>query len=68
MKKQRELYMLAKRIQSDEKYKNVYLDVYAANPMENFVRDAILVLPGGSQNYNSILHTKCRLCRNRHDR
>ncbi len=39
--------MLTKRIQLDEKYENVYLDVYVADPMENFVRDAILILPGG---------------------
>lgn len=39
--------MLTKRIQLDEKFENVYLDVYVANPTENFVRDAILVIPGG---------------------
>ena len=39
--------MLTKRIQLDEQFENVYLDVYVANPMESFVRDAILVLPGG---------------------
>ena len=39
--------MLTKRIQLDEKYENVYLDIYVANPMDHFVRDAILILPGG---------------------
>lgn len=39
--------MLTKRIILDEKFDNVYLDVYVANPTQNFVRDAILVIPGG---------------------
>lgn len=39
--------MIFKRIQLDEKYDNVYLDVYVADKTENFTRNAILVIPGG---------------------
>lgn len=39
--------MLTKRIYLDEQFDNVYLDVYVAKPMDHFVRDAILILPGG---------------------
>lgn len=39
--------MIFKRIQLDEKYDNVFLDVYVADKTENYTRDAILVIPGG---------------------
>ncbi len=39
--------MIFKRIQLDEKYDNVFLDVYVADKTENFTRNAILVIPGG---------------------
>ena len=39
--------MLHKRIILDEKYENVYLDVYVADKTECFTRNAILVIPGG---------------------
>ena len=39
--------MIFKRIQLDEKYNNVFLDVYVADKTENFTRNAILVIPGG---------------------
>ena len=39
--------MIFKRIPLDEKYDNVFLDAYMADPTENFTRNAILVIPGG---------------------
>ncbi len=39
--------MLTKRVCLDEKFDNVYLDVYVANETEHFTHDAILVIPGG---------------------
>lgn len=39
--------MIFKRIPLDEKYDNVFLDVYVADKTENFTRNAILVIPGG---------------------
>lgn len=39
--------MIFKRIPLDEKFDNVYLDVYVADQTENFTRNAILVIPGG---------------------
>ncbi len=39
--------MIFKRIPLDEKYDNVYLDAYVADPAEIYTRKAILVIPGG---------------------
>lgn len=39
--------MIFKRIALDKKFDNVYLDVYIADPTDNFTRNAILVIPGG---------------------
>lgn len=39
--------MIHKRIILDEKYDNVFLDVYVADKIEGFTRNAILVIPGG---------------------
>ena len=39
--------MICKRIPLDGDNENVYLDVYAADPVPQFTRKAILVIPGG---------------------
>ncbi len=39
--------MIFKRIPLDEKFDNVYLDAYIADPTANYTRKAILVIPGG---------------------
>jgi len=39
--------MICKRVYLIPDEKEVYLDVYAANPVEGFTRRAILVIPGG---------------------
>lgn len=39
--------MICKRVQLDEEDENVYLEVYAADKVGDFVRNAILVIPGG---------------------
>ncbi|MBR5518754.1 MAG: alpha/beta hydrolase [Clostridia bacterium] len=39
--------MIIKRIPLDKEFDNVYLDVYIADPTDNFTRKAILVIPGG---------------------
>lgn len=39
--------MIYERISLDESNSNIYLDVYAADPVGDFKRNALLVLPGG---------------------
>ncbi len=39
--------MIYKKIQLDEKDKDIYLEAYVAEPVGDFVRKAILVIPGG---------------------
>ena len=39
--------MLYKKVQLDEKDENVYLEVYVADALASFTRNAILVIPGG---------------------
>ena len=39
--------MIYKRIYLEENNQDVYLDMYAANPIKDFTRKAILVIPGG---------------------
>ena len=39
--------MIHKKIMLDENDKDIYLDVYAADHISDFVRNAILVIPGG---------------------
>lgn len=39
--------MIIKRIQLDKNDENVYLDAYISDTVGNFVRNAILVIPGG---------------------
>ena len=45
--------MICKRVNFEGEGKNVYLDVYVANPLENAKRKAILVIPGGGYNFVS---------------
>ena len=45
--------MIYKRVDFEGEGKNVYLDVYVANPLENAKRKAILVIPGGGYNFVS---------------
>ena len=40
--------MLYKKVQLDEKDADVYLDVYVADALPGFTRNAILVIPGGA--------------------
>lgn len=44
--------MIFKRIWLEEEDETAYLDIYAADPVEGFVRKAILVIPGGG--YGSV--------------
>ena len=44
--------MIYKKISLDDRDKNAYLEVYVADKIQNFVRKAILVIPGGG--YSSV--------------
>lgn len=48
--------MLYRKIQLDETDENIFLECFVADYTENFIRDAILVIPGGGY---------CEICSNR---
>lgn len=48
--------MIYKKIQLDENDKNVFLEIYIADPIGDFVRDAILIIPGGA--YGEVCHER----------
>lgn len=46
--------MIHKRVYLYKENETPYLDVYAADPTTDFIRDAVLVIPGGGYNYNEL--------------
>ena len=50
--------MLYQKIQLDETDENVFLECFVADKIKNYVRDAMLVIPGGA--YGGMHRRLCR--------